>query len=276
MALAGAAGYVWKMPDDNSLTVRDAASTALDVATGTPMGTALKLAHDFVGVFQVRATERRAARAMQVYLDSWSTLRGIQPGQAEAEVARMLHEGTAEQDEALYQMFRSMAFSRSPAAWPYIARMTAEYINEQRPADEFFRRLGLFLERAAEPDVRWCSYFADVTQLPEDSGNKPPAVRWGYGFDTRARGEHGVPDGACVASYNDGGVVRQEACTLEDHQSLAEFFQILTESRLAHSAGSMSTADRPDGTHYEERNSVEMTFRVRRIIPLFRKSTPPS
>lgn len=47
-----------------------------------------------------------------------------------------------------------MAYARSDTAWPYIARLTAEYLHHGQPADSFFKRASWLLERCEDEDVR--------------------------------------------------------------------------------------------------------------------------
>lgn len=256
-------------------------TTAVDLAmasTGVPVGTALDLVRGFIDVFQERVTQRRAARAMQVYLDQWATLRGLDAGDAEDEVRRMLHDGTAEEDEALHQMFRSMAFSRSPAAWPYIARMTAEYVNDGRPVDEFFRRLGVFLERAAQPDIKWCRRFSQITGLADGGSNE---VAWHIGVKRPrtflARASFAGGGKSCIAAFANGAGRTSEVASEEVFEP-HELFVLLSDSRILSEvegrdrvSKAMSgppfhkVEDYDFGTEFSGR----LTFNPRRVVGLF-------
>jgi hypothetical protein len=59
-----------------------------------------------------------------------------------------------DQEDLLYDTFRSMAFGRSRAAWPYIARMTADYlVNRGGRPDTFFKRTAWLLEQCEDEDI---------------------------------------------------------------------------------------------------------------------------
>jgi hypothetical protein len=98
--------------------------------------------------------QRKGERAVNALVAALCELRGLPPGEAELrldEIVTSAGEGLRDPHEALYETFRMFAFTRTEAAWPYIARMTAEYMEESRAIDSFFRRAGWLLERCEDP-----------------------------------------------------------------------------------------------------------------------------
>jgi hypothetical protein len=98
-----------------------------------------------VGRVLAEFQERKGERAVAALVAALADLKGLPPEAAAAELDRLLvsaEEGTRDPHEALYETFRMFAFARTETAWPFIARMTAEYISEGRVVDDFFRRAG--------------------------------------------------------------------------------------------------------------------------------------
>lgn len=151
------------MSDDSKLPVRDTAALALDVVTGGPLGSIVNAGFNLVGGFVGRGNAKRAQHAFEVLVDEWAAVGRMTPEEAEPEVRRLLTEGDPNADDQLHEAFRRMNSSTSGASWPYIARMTATYLQEGRATDAFFRRCGWLLERCGNSDI------GILADLAEDS-----------------------------------------------------------------------------------------------------------
>lgn len=99
---------------------------------------------------------RKAERAFQLLVDALVDADGLPPEEAAAHIERILvagEEGVPDPHDTLYEAFRSFAFTRTEAAWPYIGRLTADYVAHRRRIDTLFRRAAWLLERCEEEDV---------------------------------------------------------------------------------------------------------------------------
>ncbi|MBK7759565.1 MAG: hypothetical protein IPI35_24840 [Deltaproteobacteria bacterium] len=93
---------------------------------------------------------------MASLVDALCRLKGCPPEEAAAQLDEILTSGqpwVGDPHKVLYETFRSFAFTRTQAAWPYISQMTAEYIEQRKTVDTFFRRMGWLLERCEDEDV---------------------------------------------------------------------------------------------------------------------------
>lgn len=180
------------MSEQPKLPVREIAALTLDTATGLPIASGLLAAFDLVGGFCARGNERRAQHAFDVLVDEWAAVGRMPPEEAEIEVRRLLTEGAPEADDQLHEAFRKINAASSGASWPYIARMTATYLQEGRPSDNFFRRCGWLLERCVPTDIEFLQgVLATTRSTIDDLVNKHGvpvsdllAFRWNIGQDS--------------------------------------------------------------------------------------------
>lgn len=99
---------------------------------------------------------RKVDRAFQLLVDSLVELDGLPAAEQADRLERMLiagEPGVGDPHQALYEAFRSYAFTRTEAAWPYIARLAAPYVANTRPVDDCFRRTAWLLERCDDKDI---------------------------------------------------------------------------------------------------------------------------
>jgi len=142
------------MPDDPAPEILDVAALAIDLATGGPAGSLAVLPIRAVVDFAHRIEERRIKRALALLIEGLATAGDLPPDEAAQRIGDLLAGSSDREDDLLYAAFRSMAYARSDAAWPYIARLTAEYLHHGQAADSFFKRASWLLERCEDEDVK--------------------------------------------------------------------------------------------------------------------------
>jgi hypothetical protein len=151
---------------------------AVDPGTGFALkqaGSALvKTVLTSIGKGLAEFQERKGQRAVAALGSALADLEGLPPDGADEALARLLttaEPGVHDPHEVLYETFRVFAFTRTEAAWPYIARMTAEYLSRSRAIDDLFRRSGWLLERCEQEDlsmlVEAVTYSRDVLADPD-------------------------------------------------------------------------------------------------------------
>jgi hypothetical protein len=113
--------------------------------------------------------------------------------EAESRLTALLSGSTDEQDDLIYESFRSMAFGRSRATWPLIARLTATYVVKKgSKLDTAFRRLAWLLERCEDEDVIFlrAAATASLRLLALPGNERQTGIEWsprgGGGLSVRA------------------------------------------------------------------------------------------
>lgn len=157
-----------------------AAAAAVGVAPIIAPAAALGLGVKYLGAMWARVRDEKAETAYAAFVEQWATVNMMHPEEAAQEVHPLLSEGDPAHDDALYETFRHLAFMRSDRAWSFIARMTAMYVREKRPVDDFFRRAGWLLERCESEDVdiivKACGDTHAKISMPENRDFR--SIRW--------------------------------------------------------------------------------------------------
>jgi hypothetical protein len=138
----------------------------------------------------------------------------------------------------LYETFRSFADTRTEAAWPYIARLTAQTIR-RGGVDTFFRRAARLLERCEHDDLerlvaatRWAAHALTVHPSEQDLVAVCFVVR---GDKLAALVHYRMPeDGSAAARHHDHGPI-----TGRNDPRGFDLIQLVIDSRLARQAGQM-------------------------------------
>jgi len=144
------------MPDELTRLGLDGLTLVADLAaapTGVPIGTAAGLAFKLVAGVATRVEQRKAAKALEHLIEEWARVGELPHAEAAKRTAELTKHGEPQADSILYACFKHMAFSRCGSSWPYIARLTAEYLHLGKPTDSYFRRCGWLLERSEKSDV---------------------------------------------------------------------------------------------------------------------------
>ena len=187
------------MGKDRDTTLIDTAATGFDLATGTPAGSITRALVGGVWKLADRIEAARVKRALDLLVESLATVADLPRDEAASRLQELLDGASAEVDDLLYADFKSKASARSEAAWPYIARLTAEYLHHGQPADSFFKRMGLLLERCEGEDVRvLCGIAGEARRLSTEHG---------IGEDFHFLGCHPC-DGGMEVCLNVGGMDR--------------------------------------------------------------------
>lgn len=130
------------------------AAVGVNTATGTPAGSLARMAvAPMMNRFLARIGNEKAARAYNLLIESLAVAGDLPPDDAQERVRTILEGAEPEVEDHLYENFQSMARARTEAAWPYIAKLTAEFIHNRRPVDTYFRRVGWLMENATEEEL---------------------------------------------------------------------------------------------------------------------------
>ena len=183
---------------------------------------------------------RKVERAFQLLVASLVELDPLPEAAQSERLERILlagEPGTGDPHQALYEAFRSFAFTRTEAAWPYIALMTADYVHHNRPVDKFFRRMGWLLERCEEEDIEVLRAAARATsaKLSEPPDFPNLLVTWKC-VTTSAEMEVDVvnaDEGVGSSLMGNGGAGDTAADAVR---------ALLAESRLARAKGALKVA----------------------------------
>lgn len=129
----------------------------------------------------------RGDRAVRALVDALAELDGLPRDEAAKKLDDLLtsgEPGVRDPHEVLYETFRSLAFTRTEAAWPYIAKLTASYLpgtyREQKPVDDYFRRMGRLLERCEQRDIVALRKVAEATLTQASAANAPKAGNYAW------------------------------------------------------------------------------------------------
>lgn len=193
-------------------------------------------AHD-IGVLFGRAADSRKV-AMTEAVDN--ALRDVEdPGEPRS-LESYLQEAREDQEDLLYETFRSMAFSKSRAAWPYIARMTADYLkNRGGKPDTFFKRMAWLLERCEDEDVHFIARALVLTRecVNEATGEaEDPVVEW----------THGGGGALTVSARRGRGVSASVRVVAGEFPRNYEVNGLVRESRIGRSSGGRNTRFPPE------------------------------
>ena len=228
------------MAKDNPLVKAGMATAAfgVDAATGTPAGTATLVGFEMVSNFMIRISEDRADLAYETFVSEWALAAVKSPEEAREQVKKLLTEGDPEHDDKLYESFRHMAFSRGDASWPYIAKLTAEYIDNGQPTDAFFKRVGGLLERCEDQDIALLERLLPETwqcrsSVLEDLAEQPSSLK---GIDWQV--DRSLPDNpGTITIYamleDHPGKYTQDENRVTGGYELDDILVLLEESRLA-------------------------------------------
>ncbi|MES2643877.1 MAG: hypothetical protein V4850_30595 [Myxococcota bacterium] len=195
------------------------------------MGSALaKTVLTSIGKALAEFQERKGERAVASLVAALGGLKGLPPDEAARELDELLttsEPGVRDPHEALYETFRSFAFTRSEAAWPFIARMTAEYVERGCKVDSHFRRTAWLLERCDAEDVDLL-----VAALTECRGRIDEAPE---GFHLLAAGDRlKVKPEHQRVTFDDGGMYLEAGHQRVATPSVARgLLVLLRDSRLA-------------------------------------------
>ncbi len=193
------------------------------------------------GVFSelAGALEARRARkvegAFRLLVESLVELEGLAEPEASQRLEHILlagEPGTGDPHEALYQSFRSFAFTRTEAAWPYIARLTADYLVENAPIDSFFRRMAWLLERCEDHDVEVLRVAARTTAEKLSRGVSFPNALVTWSCTPGAVDMH-----VEVINASDGVLISTQSAYGTEDSRPDGVRALLIESRLAQARG---------------------------------------
>lgn len=228
------------MPDDPTPEILDAAALAVDLATGGPGGSLAAIPLKAVWSLTQRIEQRKVRKALAMLIESLATAGDLPPDEAATRIQGLLAGGSDREDDLLYAAFRSMAYSRSDAAWPYIARLAAGYLHHGQPADSFFKRVSWLLERAEEPDMAILREAVDhthhvLTFAQEGLKDRPDlalqGVAWRYSQPAGGRPLKMKINAIIPVPSGERGP-RTTARTIQDNPALMDFKTLFNESRL--------------------------------------------
>jgi hypothetical protein len=144
------------LEDPEKKVAGELTALAADIALGPALGPVGSILKAVAGPFLARRHATRMDDGFRAFVEQWADLSSQSEEAAEAELGRLLTQGGDDSEEAerkIYEYFRLWALSHSPGAWPYIARMTAIYLRENRGIDALFRRCGRLLAACEEEDI---------------------------------------------------------------------------------------------------------------------------
>ncbi len=228
------------MPDDKVPELLDTLGTLIDIKTMSPAGT--------LGVLPVKAVfnlvehlqRKKVERALDLLVKGLATAGDLPREEAEQQVGLLLESAAPQVQELLYADFKSKANARSDAAWPYIARLTAEYLHHGQPADSFFKRASWLLERCEDEDVKLLVEAMQVSRMikedhlrrQETQGDGPlRALVWKH-KPVSNTGSHEVMVVASASATP--GVSSSTPGKLEGDEGLARLVALIREARIGY------------------------------------------
>lgn len=140
-------------------------AVAAAAAAGVPAAAVLKPGTDIVQFLWSRATDARRKAMLDELVARFAELNGYDDRMADEGLHRLLTDSTQEQEDLIYESFKSMAFGKSRWAWPYMARLTADYlVHRDGTSDSFFKRAAWLLERCESEDIAFLKGAFSVTR----------------------------------------------------------------------------------------------------------------